>query len=390
MDILHRKDFEQLITSSGTTHVSLYMPTHRVGREMQQDPIRLKNLSTHAQDKLIEFGVRRPEVEDLMQPVESLLSDTNFWQHQGDGLAVFLSPGFVQPFRLPHRFDELMVIGRRFHIRSLLPMLDHDEQFHILAISLKKIRLFLGTRDTITEVDLSEIPTTMQEVLYMDDPEKHLDFHTGSNSSGKTGNRPAVYHGQGTQSDEDEKKNILRYFQYFNKELTKVIEDASLPTILAGVDYLLPIYREASAHPELLKEGIEGNPDGMSEKELHERAWKLMEPSFEADKKKAIQQLGRLEGKNNDLIAGDLEAIVKAAAHGAVDTFFVPLETMQWGRFLPEDNRVVMEKEPSLDNEDLFNLAAVQTISNSGRVFAVRQDEYSGRENPAAILRFPI
>jgi hypothetical protein len=30
--------------------------------------------------------------------------------------------------------------------------------------------------------------------------------------------------------------------------------------VLAGVEYLLPIYREANTYPHLLAEGIHGNP----------------------------------------------------------------------------------------------------------------------------------
>ena len=42
MDILKQKDLQQLLETSGEWCVSLYMPTHRVGREQQQDPIRFK------------------------------------------------------------------------------------------------------------------------------------------------------------------------------------------------------------------------------------------------------------------------------------------------------------------------------------------------------------
>jgi hypothetical protein len=190
MDTLDQMELKQIAGISGEWCVSLYLPTHRAGRETQQDPTRLRNLSAQAQERLIEYGVRRPDVKELMRPVEGLLSDASFWQHQGDGLAVFLSPEFSRTFRLPSQFEELAVVGRKFHIKPLLPLLNGNGQFHILAISLNRIRLFLGTRDTMTEVDLSGIPTSREEALHMDDPEKHLDFHTGSTSTGRPEGRP--------------------------------------------------------------------------------------------------------------------------------------------------------------------------------------------------------
>ena len=73
MDILNPTDLKSLIAQQGKWCVSLYMPTHRVGREQQQDPIRLKNLLAEAETKLLANGLRRPAVQKLMRPAEELL-----------------------------------------------------------------------------------------------------------------------------------------------------------------------------------------------------------------------------------------------------------------------------------------------------------------------------
>lgn len=390
MDTLKKNELKELAEIEGEWCVSLYMPTHRAGRETQQDPIRLRNLISQAQEMLIEYGVRRPDVEELMRPVEGLLTDTNFWQYQGDGLAAFLSPGYSRTFRLPFRFDEVMVIGRRFHIKPLLPVINEDGQFRVLAISLNGVRLFLGTRDEMMEVDLSGMPAGMDEILHMDDPEKHLDFRTGSSGSAGSGDGTAIYHGHGTQSDEENKKNILRYFHYLDKELADVIEEKDIPMVLAGVEYLLPIYREANTYPRLTNEAVVGSPEGMDEREIHRRAWELVLPIFEAGKKDALKRFERMRGQKEELITGMLETAVKAAMHGRVDTLFIPLGVQRWGRFVSEEDRVVMENDSSPENEDLFDLAARQTLLSSGQVFVVQPDELPGEGELAAILRFAV
>jgi hypothetical protein len=269
MDILKENDLLQLIEVSGEYCISLYLPTQKTGREQQQDPIRLKNLVAEAQESLLEYDIRRPDVLELLRPAEDLLDDDEFWQHQSQGLAVFLSTDFARVFRLPSSFNELVVISKNFHIKPLLPILSEDGKFYILAISLNNIRLLMGTKYTVNEVELPDVPTSMQEALFMDDPEKHLDFHTGTRNSSTSGNRPAIFHGQGKQADEDE-KNILRYFQYVNKGLHALFGDTTIPLVLAGVDYLQPIYHNASSYAGLLQEGLEGNPDEMDAKELHQ------------------------------------------------------------------------------------------------------------------------
>jgi hypothetical protein len=389
MDTLNNKDLKHLSGISGEWCVSLYLPTHRVGRETQQDPIRLRNLSTQAQERLIEYGARRPEAEKLMRPVEALLGDASFWQHQGDGLAVFLSPEFSQTFRLPSRFDALAVVGRRFHIKPLLPLLNGNGQFHILAISLNGIRLFMGTRDSMTEVDLSTIPTSMEEALHMDDPEKHLDFHTGSTGTGRRAERPAIFHGQGTGSDEDDKKDIRRFFHYFNKGLGNVIEDREAPMVLVGVDYLLPIYRGINSYPGLIQGEVTGSPEGMSEKEMHRRAWELVKPVFEARRNDVLERFERLKGQQSDLVTTDLGTAVKAAVHGGVESLLIPEGVQRWGRYVMDEDQMILEEDPSPENEDMLDLASRQTFLNSGKVFVVQSGEIPGGDI-GAILRFEI
>jgi hypothetical protein len=387
MDTLEQKDIRELIETSGAWSVSLYMPTHRVGREQQQDPIRLKNLFVQAKEMLSDYGADKSEVQEMMRPVQSMITDTDFWQHQSEGLAVLLSTDFSRTFRLPASFDELIMVSKNFHIKPLLPLLNENGQFYILAVSLNSIRLFLGNRDFITEVETPDMPTNMDEALYMDDPEEHLDFHTGTRNPGSPGKQPAMFHGQGKQSDNNE-KNILRYFQYVNDGLKKLLDNESTPLVLASVDYLLPIYHNANSHSGLLTDGLTGNPDEMSAKELHQRAWKLIEPIFSENKLKAIKQFKQLHGKQSDRVAAELKTVVKAAKYGQVDTLFVPLSIHRWGRFEQEGDRVKLDEKPSRENEDLLNFAAAQTILNAGQVYALQPEDMPGGEDLAAILRY--
>lgn len=388
MDILKQTDLKEIIETSRECCVSIYMPTHRFGREQQQDPIRFKNLITRAEEKLLDYGLRRPEIQELLRPAESLLEDKDFWQHQSDGLAVFLATDFSKIYRLPSGFDELMVIGDNFQIKPLLPLLAENGQFYILALSLNEIRLFLGTRDTVNAIDLPDVPTSMQEALAMDDPEKHLDFHTSTKNPTTSGGRPAMFHGQGVQADEQDKENILRYFQLVDKGLSKLLSDITIPMVLAGVDYLLPIYHQANTYPNLLDAGLEGNPDELDGKELHKSAWQFVEPRFIKEQEKALEQFKQLHGQENDLASDDLKTVVKAANFGRVDTLIIPSGVQRWGHYDVQKNKVVLETESKPENEDLLDFAAAHTLFNSGKVFTVQPENLPGDGDLAAIMRY--
>ena len=389
MDILKQTDLKELIETPREWCVSIYIPTHRFGREQQQDPIRFKNLVTRAQEKLLDSGFRRPEVQELLRPAESLFEDKDFWQHQSDGLAVFLASDFSRIYRLPSRFDELMVIAGNFQIKPLLPLLAENGQFYILALSLNEIRLFLGTRDTVNEVDLPDVPTSMQEALSMDDPEKHLDFHT-STKNPDTSARPTIFHGQGVQADEQDKKNILRYFKLVDSGLSNLFDGITIPMVLAGVDYLMPIYHQANTYPNLLDKGLEGNPEELDGKELHKSAWELVEPGFIKERKEALEQFKQLHGQENKLASDDLKAVVKAANFGRIDTLIVPLGIQRWGHYDAQKNKVDLESDSKPENEDLLDFAAMHTLFNSGKVFTVQPENLPSDGDLAAIMRYAV
>lgn len=387
MDILNPADLKSLITQQGKWSVSLYMPTHRVGREQQQDPIRLKNLLAEAETKLLANGLRRPEVEKLMRPAEELLWRDNFWRHQSDGLAIFLANDFSVIYRLPAEFEELLVIASSFHIKPLLPLLGRAGTFYILALSLNNVRLFQATPDTINEIALN-FPTSMEEALWMDEPERYLNLHSGSVSTNQAKGGAGIFHGHGI--NEDEKKNILRFFHSVNEGLNALIEDKTVPMILAGVDYLLPIYREANTHQNVLKDSITGNPDRENLNELHEQAWNIVRPSFEESQKKAFEKYEQLSGQQSAQATNDLSTAVKAAKFGQVETLFVPLGVQIWGRYDEANNKVILDSQPGPENEDLLDFAATETILNSGQVFAVPREQMPGDGDLAAILRYAV
>ena len=387
MDILNPDALKSLLEQQGKWCVSLYMPTHRAGRDQQQNPIRLKNLLAEAEANLLANGIRRPEVQKLMQPAEELLWNRQFWQQQGEGLAIFLTNDFHRIYRLPLEFEEAVNTGTGFHIKPLLPCLGRSIRFYVLAVSVKNIRLFEGNADTMSEIELS-FDTSMEEALRLEDGEPSFNMVTGSSRSSEGRVGAGSLHGHGV--DDDEKKDILRFFQSVNQGLNKLLEDKNIPMVLAGVDHLLAIYREASSYQNLLGDSILGNPDRENVQDLHEKAWKIVRPLFEESQKKAFEKFEQLSGQKSDLATSDLKEAVKAAVFGQVETIFVPIEMQKWGRYDAENNKVIVQSEPAPKNEDLFDFAAAQTLLNSGQVFAVPPEQIPGSGEIAAILRYAV
>ena len=117
------------------------------------------------------------------------------------------------------------------------------------------------------------VPANLAEVLKYEEAQNEVSFYSSSSGAlvGKGGRRATIFYGQGVGHD-DSKDHLLRYFQQIDRGLHKLLKDESAPMVLAGVEYLFPIYQQANTYPHLLHQGLPGNPDKISSDMLHAEA----------------------------------------------------------------------------------------------------------------------
>lgn len=386
MNLISQKEIQSLIQRTGGPCVSLFMPTVRVG-DTQQNPIRLKNLIRQAEVRLQDLGMRDIEAVELLEPARRLLDDQHFWERQSEGLAVFVARGFFETFRLPIAFRELTVVENRFHLKPLFPLFSGDGHFYILCLSKKHIRLLSCRRHSVQEVDLGDIPTSFNEAMG-DLSRRFTQFQAGT--SAKTVSRSPIFPGHGTGED-DLKAELVKYFQIVDDGLAhlEVDIDRDAPFVLAGVEYLLPRFKEVTKLPHVLDEALTGNADGLSAEELHEKAWEIVEPRFLQDQRQAAERFGDLKGKGR--ATSRIEEILPAAHDGRIDTLFTARGVRVWGKYDPERREASFQEEQNAQrngSEDLLDRAAIQTFLNGGKVFAVEQKEVPEGHAAAAILRY--
>ena len=197
-----------------------------------------------------------------------------------------------------------------------------------------------------------------------------------------------MFHGHGVASADDPKDYISRYFHQVDEDLQDLLRDEQALLVLAGVDYLHPIYKEANTYPYLVGEGIEGNPEELCAEELHERAWAIVQPLFLAAQKEAAAEYKQFAGAGSEQASNDLKEIVRAAYHGRVAMLFVAVGLQQWGTFDPETNTVRVHEEAEPGDEDLLDSAAVQALLNSGTVYAVEPEKVPDGASLAALFRY--
>ena len=389
MDTLDRSSLTELAGHDGWPAASIYLPTHRAGSETQQDRIRLKNLIRQTEEGLLAHGMRSTEATSLLAPANDLLSDGAFWRDGFDGVAIFISPDTTRVFRTSRPLPEKVHLSSRFLVRPLIPALGPDLRFFVLALSKNRVRVLEGTADDVHELEPGNIPQGLAEALKYDDYEQHVQFHsrTPAAASGR-GRRAAVFHGHGGSADAS-KKDLLRYFRQVDRELNTLLAVRSVPLLLAGVDYLHPIYREANSYPHLLVEAITGNPDEVPAAEIHSEALGLLRPRIDGALEEAIRVFS--EKRDAGGASSEIKQIVPAALQGRIHTLLVAETEGAWGTYDPETDSATVRTEPLNGDVDLLDRAAAETLLHGGTVHVLSTEgirEATGGADAAAIMRY--
>lgn len=384
MQLITRGELKALAEVRADPCVSVLLPTHVKGPDVRQGPVRLRNLLRQAEERIVQAGHKHRVAQEVLEPAARLVEDVDFWQHQAGGLVILLAPQRSRVLRVPLHLEELVVVTDRFHLKPLLALLAREARYYVLTLSQNNVRLLECTRFSEHEVDLTgtSVPRSIEDVVWADEIEQQLQFRTGVTGTG--GRMAAVFHGHDTG---DELKDALRrYFLHIDRGLQSLLGEQQAPLVLAGVEYLLPIYASVNTYPHLLARGVTGNPDQLRPEELRERAWALVEHQVIAAQQEAAERYHSLLGTG--LASNRLEEVVSAAAQGRVDTLLVARGQQVWGRVVSATGQVETHHKPQPDDEDLLDYAAGQTLLHGGRVYPLEAGEMPDSAPAAAVLRY--
>ncbi|MDB5102866.1 MAG: hypothetical protein JWP91_555 [Fibrobacteres bacterium] len=383
-----REDLRRMAGDGDGWRLSLYMPLHRTGREVRQAPILLKDLRTRAAAELGGRGCGPDTIAELLAPVNQVFEETDFTLLQGEGLAILSSRTFSASFLLPIAPPAAADVGRRFLLDPLLPLLFEDGRFHLLALGLHSVRLFEADRIRLREIPLDGIATNMRDALRMDEDATFTNLNSAASPRG--GRSPGISHGHGGAREDlkEPRQDIQDFFRQLDRSLLMRLDGTGLPMMLAGVEYMLPIYRDVSSHPRLTAKGVRGGNTAanLDLEELHGKAWS----AYRAERQEEVREIlksYRERLARPETVSGIRNTLV-AASEGRVSHMFLRKGFRMWGRFDPEDQRVSIADGPGPEEENLVNLACIHALLAGGKIYGVDEGEIPERADIAALCRY--
>jgi hypothetical protein len=364
--------------------VSIYMPAHRTGNDRREDPLRLKNLLHKAEDSLKAEGVRLSDARRLLEPIQSLLNNLDFWQHQSDGLVFFASADIFRYYRLPVIFEERLTVAKRFYLKPLWAFLNTNAQFYVLAFNKDFATLYLASLKGINEMPALPLNDTYEGVIARRRSENSSQF-TRNGGNKAMGKRSSVRFGHGG-GEENFKDDLRTYLRKVESAVYERIKTSHLPLVVLCEKSLFGYFKEISRYPYLITSAVECNPNFLSLDDIHHKSVTLIEPGVRTVEHKVIELYQRLSAKTPARTSDRLAVIMQKADEGKVEALIAASDVERWGRY-DQAGGSIEHDERQPDDEDLSDLAGYLTLLHNGQVHFVPQARLPAGKSVIAILR---
>lgn len=379
---MHKNNLAELAHSTGFPHISIYIPTHKVYPETDQDPIRLSNALKEAEKQLIEGGYRR--IDDLLSSARRRINEQVFWRYQDHGLAVFIEEGKTRRLKLPVEVAELTIVANRFHVLPLVDIFADRGQFHVLTVTRERIRFFDGGERELEEVHVDNLPASLDEVKDRTNFQANVGFHTRDRGSASA----PKYHALGESPEDYDDVELEHFVREVAKAVDSHLAERAAPLVLAARPRVLGRLRQQLRYRHVAHADIQRDPASMTTDQLQAEAWSIAGPLLRRDRDEIRNRLkAKLDGA---AIPGseNLQELMLAADEGRVATLLLSRNANIWGSYDLESRKVTVAETAGPDNEDLLNLLAVKTLMQGGNVISLPEDLRTVNGPVAGLFRY--
>jgi Bacterial archaeo-eukaryotic release factor family 3 len=375
------QDLKPLLSSPGPC-VTVYLTLNRrtVTQNEKAHELEWREAIRSIEPKLQELGQQGREFRETLAQWATISQDQ---LARGKAVAVFRSPNIFRVTSLYGPVPSRAVVAPRFYIRPLLPELVKPQNFYILALSQKDVRLLRCTRYSSEEVALPFGTSTDYEA-YMATAKPDRQDTLESTAGPSAGHTKGVV-GTTYTVKESKPQYLSHFFQQIDAGVNELLRGSSDPVILAAVDYELALYRSVNTYRNLLDQDIQGAPNSLKSGEMHARALEAINRSYD---KKVEDILAEYNHKVGGGASNRLKDIVTAAHDGRVLTLLISDSLETPGVFDEATYSVKGRPTGTTEQEDLVNATAVQTILHAGQVFEIPNKKMPDGAPAVAIFRY--
>lgn len=370
------EDIEKLGSVKDELCISIFLPTHRYGQEVnnKEDMLAFKSELQKISSKLSDHGHSEGEIKSLLKPAYELLNNQEYWRHLQDGLAVYISKDFFSNETYPVSFELKHFVAREFIITPLLPLLVNTEEFYILNLDRDGIDLYKADQFNIQKEDMPSdlIPKDMKQVMKYFEFEKHFDGKPMPSAESPS----ITTHGHRQEIDQDY-KYLQEYLNEVSQGLDTFLGEERIPLVLAGGVEIQALYRNSSHYSNIHPEGVQGNFSDISKDDLHKKAWSIIKDTIERPMRNDIKKYEAWAGTGKT--SYDLHDIYTAVVGGRVESICIDKCFQAWGNYNEYEITEVHQNQHD-DDMDLTNTIAYHCLAHNGKVIPMNKEELPEKE----------
>ncbi len=306
VDIPSLADLKSLAAHRDDICVSIYLPTTPVSQETSGDRIELKNLAKEALRQLNTVSADKRRVAALMEHLDDLVDDDEFWRFQARSLAVLATPDHARTFRVPNALVPIVEVSDRFHLKPLLRAVAFPNTCFVLALAEGAVRIIQVSAD---------LPPA---VVKVDEVPKDAGSAVGRATVNDRSPSGRI------QGSEGQKVLLRQFARKIDHALRGLLTGSDIPLVLAASEPLASIYRSVNTYAHLAAAGIDGSPVYSTDAQLADRARALLDDLYRDE----IAQWRKVFAtrENEDRATTDIARAARAATYGAVETMLVDID----------------------------------------------------------------
>lgn len=264
-------ELKELQTFHEPSSLTIYAPLMDTNSANDQNLIKLKQVLWDAEAALLATGMKQRDVEKALEPARLLFESHEFWRVHQESLVLFIHPKLFRSYHIPDQTGAYsLTVESGFNLEPLLGAMENNQQYYVLALGHKNVHLYEGDHYGIEPIELKHFPADMEETLRIDEYPESRETH--SIAAGGAGKGSEAVHEQYNVSQTD-KAMLLEFFRRIDHYLHSFLFSHQKPLIIAGVEYLLPMYRKINTYPGLIPQSITGNQDNPDLQSLKDEAW---------------------------------------------------------------------------------------------------------------------
>ncbi|MFI5802516.1 chemotaxis protein [Streptomyces sp. NPDC051561] len=348
--------------------VSITLPTHRHRPENQQDHIRLRNLLSEAEKRLLDDPrIGRDQAVAVVQQLNEA-ADALDPEHFLEGLVLYASADEARTYLVSATVPERIVIGETYLTRNLVAASARQIPYLALILSTGEVRLWHGVGYELNELDHAEAGFPV--------------ISSGADRDGppnRTGDHGATQDFRNMLTEADRK-------------LTPLLQEAVLPVVVVGLRQHIATYRELSKHGAVLAADLEVG--GL----LHTTAPELVEQLAPAraqlaaiDAEEAMKALDA--ARSGKRYAAGAQDCWQAAREGRVGHLVVEESLLITARPQEVEGAVrasLVLTEPGTEGaeDDIVDSLVEMVLAADGAVTFVADGELAEADGLAAALRY--